>query len=72
MTPPHQERPVQQLNAVRDFSTEKTKAAVDEASLILKTVYWSVLGPRIVWMLGWGVENSDPKCAVRVENSAQK
>ena len=26
-------------------------------------------GPRLVWKLGWGVENSDSKCAVRVENS---
>ena len=29
-------------------------------------------GPRIVWRLGWGVENSDSKCAVRVENSVLK
>ena len=27
---------------------------------------------RIVWMLGWEVENSDTKCEVRVENSVQK
>ena len=25
-------------------------------------------GPRIVWRLGWGVEYSVSKCAVRVEN----
>ena len=29
-------------------------------------------GPRIVWKLGWGVENSASKGAVGVENSAQK
>ena len=29
-------------------------------------------GPRIVGRLGWGVENSDSKCAVRVENSVLK
>ena len=29
-------------------------------------------GPRIVWRLEWGVENSDSKCAVRVENSVLK
>ena len=29
-------------------------------------------GPRIVWKLGWGVENSVSKCGVRVENSVLK
>ena len=29
-------------------------------------------GPRIVWKLRWGVENSVSKCAVRVENSVLK
>ena len=29
-------------------------------------------GPRIVWRLGWGVENSASKCAVRVENPVLK
>ena len=29
-------------------------------------------GPRIGWKLGWGVENSASKCAVRVENQHQK
>ena len=28
----------------------------------------SIQGPRIVWRLGWGVEYSVSKCAVRVEN----
>ena len=28
--------------------------------------------PRIFWMLGWGVESSDRRCAVRVENSSQE
>ena len=28
----------------------------------------TVQGPRIVWRLGWGVEYSVSKCAVRVEN----
>ena len=31
-----------------------------------------VQGPRIGWKLGWGVENSASKCAVRVENQHQK
>ena len=30
--------------------------------------YITIQGPRIVWKLGWGVENSALKCAVRVEN----
>ena len=50
MTPPDQERPAQQLDALRDLSAEKAKAAVDEAALILKTVYWSVVGFR---GMGW-------------------
>ena len=29
-------------------------------------------GPRIVWKLGWGVDNLVSKYAVRVKNSAQK
>ena len=29
-------------------------------------------GPRIVWRLGWGVENSVSKCAERVENEVLK
>ena len=29
-------------------------------------------GPRIVWNIGWGVENSASKCAIRVENPALK
>ncbi|XP_043196470.1 DNA ligase 1-like isoform X2 [Amphibalanus amphitrite] len=39
MTPPNQERPAQILDATREMSAEKTKAAVDEAALVLKTVY---------------------------------
>ncbi|KAF0287022.1 DNA ligase 1 [Amphibalanus amphitrite] len=38
MTPPNQERPAQILDATREMSAEKTKAAVDEAALVLKTV----------------------------------
>ena len=44
MTPPQQERPARLLDTTRDMSAEKTKAAVDEAALVLKTVYWSVSG----------------------------
>ncbi|XP_037094407.1 DNA ligase 1-like [Pollicipes pollicipes] len=39
MTPPEQPRPAEQLDATAGLSAEKAKAKVEEAALVLKTVY---------------------------------
>ena len=51
---------------MKDCTHPKIKSYKSITSLI-----YVAQGPTIVWMIWWGEENADPKCAVRVENSAE-